>query len=133
MSVYHLENGQLAAVGMSIEELIPRDISEQRAWHRVGFEPVEDNEGAYALYQRFVAPSSDDGVIAGYEFAFTVEGGTDLVRWALLVRNDLQEYLEAMRLLQPLLTRATYLEIEADIARRLRLDREAPSSIKAPI
>lgn len=132
MSVYHFENGQLAALGMNVEALIPSDSSEQRAWHRVGFDPVEDNEGAYALYQRFVAPSSDDGVIACYEFAFTVEGGTDLVRWVLIVRNDLQEYLEAMRLLQPLLTRATYLEIEADNARRLDLEdrqsRSAPGS-----
>lgn len=130
MSVYHFENGQLEALDMSIEALIPSDSSEQRAWHRVGFDPVEDNEGAYALYQRFVPPSSDDGVIAGYEFAFTVEGGNDLVRWVLLVRNDLQEYLEAMRLLQPLLTRVAYLEIEAENTRRLA--RESPAQFKAP-
>ncbi|WP_110641040.1 hypothetical protein [Salinicola sp. CPA57] len=118
MSVYHIENGGLVKIAETINDWVPSDGSQAVAWHRVGFEEVEENEGAFTWYE--ASELVDDAPqLDAYLFAFAVEAGSDLSRWVVLVRDSLPEFLLVMKMLEPLLTRANYLQVEAEIQRRM--------------
>jgi len=132
MSVYHIMNGQLTKLCDDIRELADASLrNEADFWEMVGWAKTDEVDGAYVLYEpRSVA--STDTALSMCSYAFQVEDGTGAYPWTVVIRDDLWEYLEVMRLLQPLFARTTFLELEAEIRRRIDLEdrqsRSAPES-----
>lgn len=120
MSVYHFENGQLVKLHEDLSEIIDEDQegNPDAAFARAGFMLAEEVEGAYVGYVT-QGNRADNGPLAGYAYAFTVEDIGTTLPWTVLVRNDLSEYAAAMRLMEPLFSRLTFLEIESEVKRRI--------------
>jgi hypothetical protein len=97
MKVYGFKAEQLV-------EVIPADTVEimcdtasergERLLELDGWELVSDDD---APYEEWRAPDLGGDMVPGYVRAFGVEG------WILVMRDHLPDYLEALRLLQPLI------------------------------
>ncbi|MGM0927547.1 MAG: hypothetical protein ACQEXC_14170 [Pseudomonadota bacterium] len=125
MSVYHIMNGQLTRLCEDIRELAEPELrGTDDFWEMVDWAQTDEVEGAYVLYEpRGVGSVST--ALTWCAYAFQVEDGTGEFPWTVLIRDDLVEFLEMMRLLQPLFARTTYLELETEIRRRLDMEDRA--------
>lgn len=115
MSVYHFEQGKLVKLADDIDELLGDDIDQ--GYRSAGWSISEDVEGAYVLYaasgmKQKVSP------LQQYAYAFMIEDFNGTLPWTIWVRDDLVEYLEVMRLIQPLIVRVQQQVIGAEITRR---------------
>ncbi len=125
MSVYHIQKGQLVKLCEEVIELLDDTFEGGDVLEQAGWEEIEQVEGAYALYAPR-KPSRLNTGLRSYAYFFHIESANSEFPWVLLVKDDLGEYLEAMRLMQPLITRSLYLEQEAyHFGKREREDRQS--------
>lgn len=130
MSVYHFEKGELVKIFDDFWEALDEDRegNPDEAMARAGFNIREEIQGAYIGY---VADGRRplDHFLNGYGYAFTIETIGAALPWTLLVRDDLPEYLAAVKLLEPLFTRLTYHSVDGEVMRRI--EAEVQSELKA--
>lgn len=127
MSVYHLQDGKLVKLCEALEELIDdgQDEGQLCAFTKSGWQVTEEIEGVYTLYEPRL-PSRTNSALRSYGYAFLIEGTQDEYPWTLLIASELGDYLEAMRLMQPLFTKAMLQEQEAyHYGQREREERQA--------
>jgi|GEM_PF-6724736 len=126
MSVYHLQDGKLVKLCEEVIELFDSEPLERGdLLEQAGWEEIEQVEGAYALYAP-CKPSRLNTGLRSYAYFFQIESANGDFPWVLLVKDDLGDYLEAMRLMQPLFTKAMLQEQEAyHYGQREREERQA--------
>lgn len=112
MSVYHLQDGKVVKLCEEVIDLFDDTLERGDLLEQAGWEEVDQIEGAYTLYAPR-KPSRLNNGLRSYAYFFRIEDACHEFPWVLLVKNDLGEYLEAMRLLQPLFARTHFLEQEA--------------------
>lgn len=113
MSVYHLQDGKLVKLCEEVIELFDSEPLERgNLLDQAGWEEVEQVDGVYVLYAPR-KPSRFNTALRSYAYFFHIESVGSEYPWVLLVKDDLGEYLEAMRLMQPLFSRSLFLEQEA--------------------
>jgi hypothetical protein len=109
MSVYHFENNQLVKVEGEVQELLDKhDGSLEKLFNESGWYEHEEHEGVYTLY----IPEGSmtvDNILYGYAYALWIEDFASSYPWVMLIGDDLNEYFAAMKLLEPLFTKATFL------------------------
>lgn len=127
MSVYHLQDGKLVKLCEEVIDLFDDTLERGDLLEQAGWEEVDQIEGAYTLYAPR-KPSRSNNALRSFAYFFRIEDANYEFPWVLLVRDDLGEYLEAMRLMQPLLSRALFLEQEAyHFGKREQEERQARS------
>ncbi|RUR51403.1 hypothetical protein [Vreelandella populi] len=109
MQFYHFEDGRLVKMHNEIHTLSDRlntrgsSVFKKEEWVK-----SEELEMVYTLY----VPGDDpypDSIILDYGYAFAVEDASGAAPWTIMVRDNPVEYLEALRLMEPLFTRADFL------------------------
>ncbi|CAM0557118.1 hypothetical protein EHLJMEHL_02206 [Vreelandella titanicae] len=109
MSIYHFENNQLVKVGGELQELLDEHSGAYEVlFQRADWYEFDDLDGIYVLY----VPSSEltaDNILYGYSYALCIEDFANAFPWVVLIGNDPNEYLAAMKLVEPLFTKASFL------------------------
>lgn len=115
MSVYHFEGNELVKVGGELQALLDEhsgayeEVFEETEWYE-----FDDVEGVYVLY----VPSGEapsDSPLSGYAYALCIEDFMSAFPWVILIKDDPNEYLTAMKLVEPLFAKASYLKATAEV------------------
>jgi hypothetical protein len=122
MAVYKIENGELALVAETLESMLTPELANWEDWddlmRNLSFSLYDEVSGAYRFYRRYDSEKdSPDVNLPGVAYMFDVnidESNMDYI----LVSSRLPEYLQALKLLEPLVNRAEAVERELDKARQ---------------
>lgn len=122
MAVYKIENGELALVAETLESMLTPELANWEDWddlmRGLGFSLFDEVSSAYKFYRRFDSKiDSPEGNLPGVAYMFDVNIDESNIDY-ILVSNRLPEYLQALKLLEPLVNRAEAVERELDKARQ---------------
>lgn len=109
MSIYHFEDNQLVKVGGEIQEqLDSHSGSYSHFFTEAKWYEHQDAEGIYVLYVPERKSTASD-ILYGYSYALCIEDLAGSFPWVLLIGNDPNEYFAAMKLIEPLFTKAAFI------------------------
>jgi hypothetical protein len=109
MKVYHFLDDGLAE--HMFENFIRHYGSMDDLLKAKGWQLSEDLEMVYTAWvpSENAEQADRDGLFSEYAYVFQVEDISSTMPWAVLVRNDPNEYMKFMRMVEPLFSRAQYL------------------------
>lgn len=109
MVFYHFENGKLVRVNPQLQKLAD---TVQYAGHsffeKAGWDNVEDIDMVYTVFAPGAEAVPNDH-LAEYAYAFLIDDVWLSSPWVIMVRDDPDEYLDVMRKVEPLFTRASFM------------------------
>lgn len=118
MAVYKAENGELVLVAETLESMLTPELANWEDWddlmRGLGFSLYDEVSGAYKFYRRYDSENDlPEGHLPGVAYMFDVNIDESNIDY-ILVSNRLPEYLQALKLLEPLVNRAEAVERELD-------------------
>lgn len=122
MAVYKIGNGKLALVAESLDNILPPALAEWEDWDGLmdatGFTLLDEVDDVYRCYRRMSSRiESVEGQLHGVAYMFDVMIDDSNMDYILL-SNRLPEYLEVLRLLEPLVNRSVAMREE--VKRQIR-------------
>lgn len=109
MKVYHFLEDGLAE--QMFENVIHHYGSMDELLRAKGWQLSEDLEMVYTVWipSENAETADREGLFSDYAYVFQVEDVSSTMPWAVLIRNDPNEYMKFMRMVEPLFTRASFL------------------------